>query len=61
MAQDERHRVYMSFMERYGWHCQFLEPDLKTFLPGKLTFEPSDKIIELVERASGFLDQERAG
>jgi hypothetical protein len=27
--QDDRHRVYMSFMDRNGWHCQFLEKDLQ--------------------------------
>jgi hypothetical protein len=36
--QDDRHRVYMSFQCRYGWHCQFLEQDLKTPLPRKLHF-----------------------
>ena len=41
-----------------GWHCQFLEADLKTPLPRKLHFTSSDKIIELVERAGGFKDQE---
>jgi hypothetical protein len=46
----DRHRVYMVFQDRYGWHCQFLEADLKTPLPRKLTFASPDKIIELVER-----------
>lgn len=58
MAQDARHRVYMSFMDRHGWHCQFLEADLKTSLPKRLHFTPPDKIIELVARAGGFKDQE---
>jgi hypothetical protein len=48
----------MSFMDRYGWHCQFLEEDLRTPLPRKLTFKSPEKIIELVERAGGFKDQE---
>ena len=51
---NDRRRVYMSFQSRNGWHCQFLEPDLKTSLPRKLHFSSSDKIIELVERAGGF-------
>jgi hypothetical protein len=55
-SQDDRHRVYMSFMDRYGWHCQFLEEDLKTPLPRKLTFKSPEKIIELIERAGGFKD-----
>ena len=33
------HRVYMSFFRRQGWQVQFLEADLKTPLPRKLTFE----------------------
>jgi hypothetical protein len=28
--QDQTHRVYLSFQCRDGWHCQFLEADLKT-------------------------------
>ncbi|MGA9061065.1 MAG: hypothetical protein WB341_05280 [Terracidiphilus sp.] len=48
----------MSFQDRNGWHCQFLEQDLKTSLPRKLHFASSDKVIELVERAGGFTDQD---
>jgi hypothetical protein len=54
----DRHRVYMVFQDRYGWHCQFLEADLQTPLPRKLTFASPDKIVELVERGGGFKDQE---
>jgi hypothetical protein len=56
MPKDERHRVYLSFMDRRGWHCQFLEADLKTPLPRKLTFASPDKIVELVKRGGGFKD-----
>jgi hypothetical protein len=56
--QPARHRVYMFFQDRRGWHCQFLEEDLKTPLPRKLRFASSDRIVQLVERAGGFLDQE---
>ena len=49
-----RHRVYMSFQSRYGWHCQFLEQDLKTPLPRKLHFKSADKVIELVARGGGL-------
>jgi len=56
--QDDRHRVYMSFQCRYGWHCQFLEEDLQTPLPRKLHFASPDKVVELVERGGGFTDQE---
>jgi hypothetical protein len=31
------HQVYMYFFKRGGWQVQFLEPDLKTPLPRKLT------------------------
>ena len=48
----------MSFMDRHGWQCQFLEADLKTQLPKRLHFTSPDKIIELVERGGGLRDQE---
>ena len=51
---NDRHRVYMSFMDRRGWQCQFLEADLQTPLPMRLHFSSPDKIIELVERGGGF-------
>ena len=53
-SQDRRHRVYMSFQCRYGWHCQFLEDDLKTPLPRKLHFKSAEKLIELVARGGGL-------
>ena len=31
-SPNDRHGVYMSFMDRRGWQCQFLEADLKTSL-----------------------------
>jgi hypothetical protein len=58
MTQDDRHRVYMYFQYRNGWQCQFLDQDLKTPLPRKLHFMPSEKVIELVERGGGFTNQE---
>jgi hypothetical protein len=56
--QPARHRVYMFFQDRKGWHCQFLEEDLKTPLTRKLRFASPNKIVELVQRAGGFPDQE---
>jgi hypothetical protein len=50
--------VYLFFQCRNGWHCQFLEADLKTALPRKLHFASPDKVVELVERGGGFPDQE---
>jgi hypothetical protein len=58
VSQDSRHRVYMSFQCRNGWHCQFLELDLKTPLPKKLRFTSPDKVIELVERGGGLSNLE---
>jgi hypothetical protein len=57
-SQDSGHRVYMSFQCRYGWHCQFLERDLKTPLPGKLHFASPDKVVELVEQGGGLSNLE---
>jgi len=37
-------------MHRDGWYCQFLEEDLKTSLPRKLTFATSDKILDEDDR-----------
>ena len=52
------HRVYMSFMARNGWHCQFLEEDLKTSLPKKLAFLSQDRMIELARRGGAVLNLE---
>ena len=40
----------MFFHLRDGWHCQFLEQDLKTLLPRKLHFKSPEKIREIAER-----------
>jgi hypothetical protein len=52
------HRVYMSYMQRHGWHCQFLEEDLKTPLPRKLAFLSQDMIFELARRGGANLNLE---
>lgn len=57
------HQVYMYFMSRDGgWFCQFLEADLKTPLPKRLTFARADKIRELARRgeAWGNLESKQA-
>ena len=46
-------RVYMHFMFRKGWFCQFLEEDLKTPLPRKVTVADEKKIFEMAKRG-GF-------
>jgi hypothetical protein len=38
-----------------GWYCQFLEEDLKTPLPRKLTFQTSEKVIQMAERGGADL------
>jgi len=43
----------MHFMFRKGWHCQFLEDDMKTPLPRQLTFADDQKIWEMAKRG-GF-------
>jgi len=40
----------MHFMLRGGWYCQFLEEDLKTPLPRKVTLDDAAKIYEMAER-----------
>jgi hypothetical protein len=49
-------RVYMSFMDRKGWYCQFLEADLQTALPRKFNFAEVGKVRELAKRAGGLPD-----
>jgi hypothetical protein len=48
------HQVYMYFFLRSGWQVQFLEPDLKTPLPRKLTFADPEKIRELARRREAW-------
>jgi hypothetical protein len=44
----------MYFFLRSGWQVQFLEPDLKTPLPRKLTFSDPEKIRELARRGEAW-------
>ena len=50
--------MYVSFQDRHGWQCQFLEADLQTPLLKRLHFASSGKVVELIQRAGGFTDQE---
>jgi hypothetical protein len=45
-------------MQRLGWYCQFLEEDLKTPLPLKLSFADESKVRELAQRGGGFANLE---
>jgi len=40
----------MHFILREGWHCQFLEADLKTPIPRELNLSDPSKIMEMAER-----------
>lgn len=48
----------MSFMHREGWYCQFLEEDLKTPLPCKITVADPAKLIEMAEHGGYRLNLE---
>jgi hypothetical protein len=53
------HQIYMYFFLRSGWQVQFLEPDLKTPLPRKLTFKDPQKMIrELAKRGGAWRDSD---
>jgi hypothetical protein len=49
-GERKRHRIYMSFMYRDGWFCQFLEDDLKTPLPRKVKLRSQEKVREMARR-----------
>jgi hypothetical protein len=64
-CEEERkpkRKIYMHFMRTNGWYCQFLEEDLKTPLPLKLTLDDPEKIQELAKRggASMILEDKQA-
>jgi len=48
------HRIYMYYMLREGWVCQFLEEDLKTALPHRLHFKDAEKIRRIVDMVGNF-------
>jgi hypothetical protein len=52
------HHVFMTFFFRQGWQVQFLEADLKTPLPRKLTLTDPDKIRKLARRGEAWGDSE---
>ena len=54
-GERKRHRVYMSFMFRNGWLCQFLEEDLKTPLPRKVTLRSQEKVREMARRGGAAM------
>jgi hypothetical protein len=48
----------MHFQTQSGWHCQFLEEDLKTQLPRKLHLTSQQKLLEIAERGGYVLNLE---
>ena len=48
------HRVYMFFMVRDRWACQFMEEDLKTHLPKRMSFRDAGKIYEIARRVGAL-------
>lgn len=48
----------MSFQTQNGWHCQFLEQDLKTSLPRKLNLVRQERLFEIAERSGYRLNLE---
>ena len=48
--------MYMSFMYRAGWHCQFLEEDLRTPLPKKVTVKSHERVREIARRGGAEMN-----
>jgi hypothetical protein len=53
-----RRKVYMYFMLNRRWQCQFLEEDLKTPLPHRISFAHEAKLFEMAERGGYPLNLE---
>lgn len=53
-----KRRVYLHFMYRSGWFCQFLEEDSQTPLPKKLVLRDAARLIELAERGGYAMNLE---
>ena len=53
-----RRRIYMHFMMNKRWFCQFLEADLKTPLPRRISFSDEAKLFEMAERGGYRLNLE---
>ena len=48
----------MHFQTQSGWHCQFLEEDLKTPLARRLHLTRQQKLLEIAERGGYVLNLE---
>lgn len=45
-------------MHRDGWFCQFLEEDLKTSLPRRVTVKSPEKVRQMAERGGSNMNLE---
>jgi hypothetical protein len=46
----------MSFTLRDGWHCTFMEADLRTSAAPARIFSSTDNMVEMIRRGNGFRD-----
>ena len=51
-----RHKIYMYFVCRRDWLCQFLLPDLQTTAAPAITFADPAKIVDMAGRGNAFKD-----
>ncbi|HEX4066523.1 MAG TPA: hypothetical protein VHZ09_10915 [Acidobacteriaceae bacterium] len=50
--------MYMHFQTQSGWHCQFLEQDLKTPLSKKLNLVRQERLFDIAEHGGYALNLE---
>jgi hypothetical protein len=53
-CQPKTHRIYMTFVLRGTWHCEFMEPYVQTALARKAPLRDPSQLGQFVERARGF-------
>ncbi len=53
-----RHNIYMHFFHRYGWTCNFLEPDLHTPVCRPRIIQTEAALRETIARGKGVLSPE---
>jgi hypothetical protein len=55
LAQRQtKRKVYLGFQKRDHWDVWFMQPDLRTSLWLRLTFDNEDKIRQMAERGGGL-------
>jgi hypothetical protein len=48
----------MSYIHRDGWLCQFLEEDLKTLLPKRVSVKSEEQLREMAKRGGANMNLE---